>query len=334
MEIVSRCGRRSVRRLALIYYHRDMRSGVLAVSALVAACGGSPPKPTTDHKPPAPACVKQPDEAAPITHANGTKSWVQFCVGTSVDQCFQLELVSEQLTRLPAQPQGQTPAIQAPARLETTNPDLKVCTASGCKTLTPLVWPGASPIHAATNGTVTAVMLGNAEAGQGYIDIYDVMKLKKLTSFKYGQGDFTCGELGMLGDTLYVGADTCVAPSGRAALYTTKGKKIANVGGKPDFGMYGNAYTQVEDNVWAFLQENGNQIVMQDVVTGKVTKTIDVSPLFETASAKLGNPGESALVRLDGGRLAVIAGTPANGSVAIVEVASGALRVVRAALCP
>lgn len=309
-----------------------MRLGVLVVFAL-AACGGAPPPtPVAEHKPLPPVCIKRPDEAAAITHANGAKNKVQFCVGTAVDQCFTLELVSERLTRLSGQPTAQTPAIQAPAHLELTNPELKVCSGTGCKTLTPVIWPGAAPLHAATNGAVVAVMLGNAETGHGYIDVYDVQKAKKLTTFRYARGEFKCGEIGMLGDTIYVGASTCASPSGRGVLYTTKGRKIADVGGRPDVGMYGNAYTQVEDTVWAFLVENGNQIIFQDVVTGKVTKTIDIGDVF--GAAKMGNPGESEIVRLDGTRIAVIAGAPANGSVAVVDVPSSIVRLVRVPLCP
>jgi hypothetical protein len=333
MARVSRRGCRGLRPRALIDYHRDMRLA-LVVGIALAACGGSEPAPVKPTARPAPptqtACVKSPDESAAITHAGGDKKQVHYCVGTAIDQCFALELATGKLTRLPDQPESQTPAIQAPAHLETTDPELKVCGTTGCKTLTPQVWPGAAPLRAATNGSVAAVMLGDAAAGKGYIEVYDVMKMTKLASFKYARGEFKCGEIGMVGDTIYVGTSMCASPSGRAALYTAKGKKIANVGGKTDFGMFGNAYTQVEDTVWAFLEENGNRIALQDVVKGKVVKLIDVSELF---SAKMGNPGESAIVRLDGGRIAVIAGTPANGSVAIVDVTSGVVKIVRAPLC-
>lgn len=309
----------------------------LVAGLVLAACGNEPaPVSPSAVRSPAltkPVCVKPPDEPAAIAHAGGDKKQVHYCVGTAIDQCFTLELATGKLTRLPAQPEDQTPAIQVPARLEITNPELKVCGTTGCKTLTPQVWPGAAPLRAATNGTVAAVMLGDSAAGKGYIEVYDVMKMTKLARFGYARGEFTCGEIGMVGDTIYVGTSMCASPSGRGALYTAKGTKIANVGGTNDFGMFGNAYTQVADTVWAFLEENGNRIALQDVATGKVVKLIDVSELFSTASAKIGNPGEAAIVRLDGGRIAVIAGTPANGSVAIVDVTSGAVKIVRAPLC-
>jgi hypothetical protein len=48
----------------------------------------------------------------------------------------------------------------------------------------------------------------------------------------------------------------------------------------------------------------------------------------------LGNPGESALIQLAPEKLGVIAGSPMNGSVAVVDVNSGDVQIVRAPLCP
>ena len=264
-------------------------------------------------------------------HASGDETKVQYCIGTTIDQCFSLDLATGALSHLAEVPATPPDA----AHVETTNPDLKICTGTSCKTLTPQVWPGAAPLHAATNGTVAAVMLGDAEAGKGYVDVYDVTKSKKLATFKYARGDYKCGEVAMLGETIYIGTSACLGPAGRGTLYSTKGRKIANVGGK-DFGTYGNANVDLDGPVWAFLEENGSQIALQDVIKGKVTKTLDLGPLWHTDAASkdaFGNPGESAIIKLAAGKLAVIAGTPANGSVAIVDVATGEIKIVRAPIC-
>jgi hypothetical protein len=312
----------------------------LLVVATLAACPGAQPEPVKPIAiapvpavvaPPKPACIRAPDESGAITHARGDDESVSYCIGAAVDQCFKVGLKDGTLERLAEPPEAQDKSLAAVGRVETTNPELKVCNVNGCKTLTPKIWPGAAPLHAATNGAVAVVLLGDAEAGKGYVDVYDVAKTKKLATFRYARGEFKCGDVAMLGDVLYVGANVCSAPSGRAAIYTTKGRKIANVGGKADFGTYGAAYTQLSDTTWAFLHENGNLIAIQDVTKGKVVKTIDVTQLFEN---KMGNPGESAIVRLGSGQvLAVIGGTPANGSVAIVNPSSGDVKVVKAPLC-
>jgi hypothetical protein len=326
------------------------------VVVVLAGCFGGTPPPAAPAKtapldpPPKaeakPACIHAPDEDAAITHASGKDQRVQYCIGTVVDQCFAFDLAKGLLTHLDAPP----PAAAQPNRIETTNPDLKVCTGDSCKSLTPQVWPGAAPLHAATNGSFAVVLLGDSEHGQGYAEVWDVGKPKKVATIRYARGDWKCGEVQMLGDTVYIGASTCTSPSGRAALYTTKGRKIANVGPR-DFGTFGNAMVQVEGTTWAFLEENGNRLTFQDVGKGKVIKTIDVGELWRkpgepppappAKGAKdapkdepLGNPGESALVQLAPDRLAVIAGSPMNGSVATINVNSGDVYVTRAPLCP
>lgn len=308
-----------------------------AVAALLlAACGGAtahapprvvaaPPAP-----PPPPACITPPEELAAITHASGDATSVRYCIGTAVDQCFTLDLAGGTLTRLASPPEAQPRALARAAHVEITDPELKVCSDAGCKTLTPQIWPGAAPLHAATNGAIAVVLLGDARAGHGVASVYDVARATRLTTIRYAHGDFRCGDVAMLGDTIYIGASTCQEPAGRAALYSTRGKKIAGVGGK-DFGMYGNQFTQLDATTWAFLGENGVTIALQDVASGKVRKRIDTRPLF--GDAPMGNPGESAIVRLGAGTLGVIAGSPANGSVAVVDVASGDVHVVRAPLC-
>lgn len=331
----------------MICYHRGMRAGRAAAIAVLVSCGGGkappPVKPIAMDKPAdapkqaeaKPACIKQPEETGAINHAGGDDSKVTYCVGTAVDQCFALDLASGKLTNLREQPKAQAPALEAQARIETTNPEFKVCTdATGCKTLTPQVWPGAAPLRAATNGTIAAVMLGDAEAGKGYVEIIDVMKTKRLATVKYAKGEYKCGDVAILGDTVYINATVCQGTSGRATLYSAKGKKIASVGGKGDFGTFGNSYTQIDGPTWAFLEENGNRIALQDVTKGKVIKSIDLGALFADAGgAKMGNPGESAIVRLGTTKVAVIGGTPANGSVAIVDLTTGQSSVVKAALC-
>ena len=320
---------------------------VLFVFGLVAACGGEPlPPPVVVHAPapppappppPPPPCITVPDEDAAITHATVTGASVTYCIGASPERCFSLELGTAALAKLPGAPPAPEP-VASTAHVETTNPELKVCTPSACKTLTPKIMPGTTPLHAATNdaGTFAAVLLGDAEAGRGYAEIWDVAAGKRMAVIRYARGNYKCGDVGFLGDTVLITARTCAGPAARGALYTLKGKKLANVG-NADFGLYGDAYVHVSGPLWAFLEENGHRIAVQDVVKGKVTKTIDTSALWQREDTPgadaMGSPGESALVALADGQLAVVAGSPANGSVAAVDLASGAVTVTRAPLC-
>ncbi len=318
-----------------------MRPRWIWLAALVACWGNRPPAApvqpaSAPGKPHIAACIHPPDETAAISHATGNLRRVQYCLGTSVDQCFSLDLLNGQLEHLAAPPPAPASAADT-ARVETTNPELKICTSGTCKALTPQVWPGAAPLHAATNGAYAVVLLGEAEAGRGYADVWDVTKAKKVTTIRYAHGDFRCGDVAMLGDVIYIGASTCTSPSARAALYTIKGRKIANVGPK-DFGTFGSAFVQVEGTTWAFLEENGTRIAVQDIAKGKVLRTFDIGQLWSgqppgPKNDVIGNPGESAIVALAAGKLGVIAGTPANGSVAVLDVNSGDIQIVRAPLC-
>lgn len=321
-----------------------MIRGAAAVT-LVAVLGGcSATKPpaskataVTAAKLPAPsrpACITPPDVDSLITHATGDATHVEFCVGVTTDECFALELGGGKLSRLAEPPL----ANRTGARVEMINPELKVCTGADCKTMTTKILPGMAALHATTNasGMIAVVLLGDAAAGKGYAEVWDVTTGKRTATFKYARGDFKCGEVHMTGDSIYLNASTCGSPAARGTLYSLKGKKIANVGGK-DFGTFGTAAAQVDGTTWAFLEENGNQVALQDVAKGKVTKLLDITHLWtpdgQKAKNAMGNPGESALVPLGNGKLAVIAGAPSTGKVAVVDIASGEVTLTTAPLC-
>ncbi|HEU0034019.1 MAG TPA: hypothetical protein VFQ53_25505 [Kofleriaceae bacterium] len=311
----------------------------VAATVTLAACGGarsggatsaasSDPAPQRADR--RPACITPPDDGSKITHATVDGTKVAYCVGSD-RECFALDTATGKLERLGGPPK---PAGASNARVETTNPDLKVCSFGSCTSLTPKVLPNASTIVGAANpdGTFAVFLLGDAKAGRGYAEVWDVATTKKTATFRYARGEFRCGEVAVLEDTIFVSASMCDQPAARGGLYTLRGRKVANVGGK-DFGTWGGAFARVDGPVWAFLEENGNQLVIQDVVTGKVKKTIDTSLLFKDGGAAMGNPGESAIVRLADGRLAIVAGAPASGSVATVEVETGAVTVMPVPRC-
>jgi hypothetical protein len=306
----------------------------------LAACGGTAPA-REPVKPVAvamkaevivPPCITQPDEgAAVIARATADGTRVAFCIAKDT-QCFALDVEAGKLEKLKEPP---PPAPASEARVETVDPKLEVCTGESCKQLTPKVLPTATHLRAATNtdGTYAVFLLGDAAKAKGYAEVWDVANSKRTATFRYGGGEFRCGEVAMLGaKTIYISATQCGQPAARAALYRLNGSKIANVGGK-DFGSYGSRFVQVSGTTWAFLEENASQLVIQDIAKGKVTKTIDVTPLFKSRGAEMSNPGESALVRLGDGRLAVIAGAPATGTLGVIDPTAGSLTIMPAPIC-
>ena len=311
---------------------------------MLVGCGGSAPatKPVQAVAPPvmAPAppqaavCIQPPDGEAKIRRATGIEGGVQFCLGEATE-CFAFDFASSALTRMKTAPEG---TETAGARIETTNPKLEVCTGSECTSLTPKVLAGVAPLHATTNaaGSVAVVLLGDAAAGKGYAEVWDVATAKRISSFKYARGEFKCGEVAMTGESIFLSASTCGAPGARGALYTIKGKKIANIGTK-DFGTFGSAHTLIEGTTWGFLEENGTRLAIQDVAKGKVIRTIDLTQLWTPDGQKLkgamGNPGESAIVSLGNGKVAVIAGAPSTGKLAVVDVTTGMVVLTQAPVC-
>jgi len=286
--------------------------------------------------PPPLPCIQPPeDTAAAIRDASADGQRLTFCVGIAADQCFAFDVTTGALEQLHEPP---PPAPPAGARVTVTNPELQICRAAACTSITPQVLPNASMLHATTNtdGTFAVVLLGDAMRGKGYAEVWDVARGKKTARFGYAHGEFRCGEVDMVGETIYVSASTCSGPAARAALYSLKGKKLASVGGK-DFGSYGSAHVQVAGSTWAFLDENASRLVVQDVARGNVVRTIDTSGLWTpdgaTSATAMGNPGEHALVRLGDGRLAIIAGTPATGRVATIDPATGDVAVLRTPAC-
>lgn len=284
------------------------RTSILFIaSALIAACGGKAKAPAPapivhvakKPPPPPPACVKAGEQQSAIGSAGVDDHGAHFCVsdGTDVNQCFSMALPGGKLDKAPSPGAAQAPALaDAAARVETTATEVKVCALADntCKTIKPGVAKTATnPIEAAVNaaGTIVVALVGDGAKGKGAAEVWDVAKGKKLATIKYAKGDFKCGHARVLGDTVFVSADVCEGPAAQGALYTTKGKKLADAGGKA-FGTYGTEPVQVKGDTWALLEENGGAIALQDVKTGKVVKTIDVGTVWaqEVADAGAASP--------------------------------------------
>lgn len=327
----------------------------VAILTVISACGGTskptapPPQPVVAQKPPPPpppppVCIP-PSEPTIVTMATGDAAAASFCVGDGADQraCFAVDLDSKAYEKLDASPIAQGATLDVPRfAAATTATEVKVCPAgddTACVTLKAKPAKGQTgPIDAAVNGDGTAavLMLGNAEAGKGVAEVWDVAKNKKTATIKYAKGDHKCGTAQVLGDVVYINASVCAGPAAKGTLYSLKGKKLAEVGGK-DFGTYGARAVQVEETRWAFLEEGAGAIALQDVKTGKVDKTIDLLPLWGGSDGGAeragGNPGESTLVRGGDGKLIVVTGSPVAGNVGVVDVASGEITVITALQC-
>ncbi len=327
----------------------------LTLSLALVACGGKakpppppPPEPVVVKKPPPPppppVCVP-PLEPALIGMATADDGAASFCVSDGAEQsaCFSVDLAKQKYAKLDEPPAAQPVSLEPPvARLVASPTDVQVCTGEGedtCKTLKPKVPKGATePISGAVDaaGKWAVLMIGDTEKGRGVAEVWDVARGKKTATIKYAKGDHRCGVAQVLGDVVYVSASVCAGPAAKGALYSMKGKKLADVGGK-EFGTYGASAVQVTPTQWAFLEEGAGVIALQDVKSGKVDQTIDLLSLWGTdadgAARGGGNPGESALVRGGEGKLLVIAGSPVAGTIGVVDLTSGETTVIPSLAC-
>jgi hypothetical protein len=288
------------------------------------------------------ACVTQGEQLASIVNASARDGRVRFCIasGSETNPCYSARLSTGKYLRLSKPPLAQSPTIvPSLTRVETTTTEVKVCKGGDCAVLAPKVGKNENQLLAAANDTHVVIMLGDAESGKGYAEVWELGASKKVATIKYGGDDFNCGVPRMLGDTVFISASVCAGPSARGALYNLKGKKIADAGGE-EFGTYNEVAVQIEGTTWGFLEENGAMVAIQDVTTGEVKKTISLGTLWETkgqtdgaTSQAMGNPGETSMVRGDNGTLIVISGSPTPGNIAEISVTSGNLAVTHAPIC-
>jgi hypothetical protein len=346
-----------------------MRNGVLACVALVtaAACSGKASKgsatPTVVTKSkaaisrPKSDCVAVNETENRIVPATANADEVGFCVSGGVKSvCYSGNPDNGAIKRVDKFPKSQVPALSpSTAQVNPLEKSVEACLGDAkCKPLKYKVKASAPPqsVAISQSGGTVAIAAGDAKAGKGTVELWDVAGNKRIANLKYANGDFRCATIRFLGETLAVSADNCNGPSARGALYSKAGKRLADIGSS-EFGTFGFSYTQVDLSVWAFLEESAGQVVLQDVESGAIVKKFDLSSMWaankpklsadksgsadtvvaEAAAATIGQPGESVVLRGGPGKLVVVAGGPSPGSFAVINVDSGKLSVYRATAC-
>lgn len=291
------------------------------------------------------ACVVAGEAMSRIAVARADATQAEFCVETGETQhCYSVQLATGRLREVSTAPAPQAASLLTPAAtIATKAKRVEVCMIGGACVELKYKFGKTPPTQLAINaeGTLAAIAVGDAAAGKASLEIWDVRANRKLGATKYARGEYRCGVPWLLDETLWVSAANCEAPSARGVLFSKNGKRLADVG-NADFGTFGSAHTQLTDKLWAFLEETALAVVIQDVTTGRVEKTLDLAELWrhdtgggasDTAGQATGQPGESALVRNRPNSLVVISGGPAPGSVAVIDVAAGSRKVWRAKTC-
>lgn len=155
------------------------------------------------------------------------------------------------------------------------------------------------------------------------IEVFDAARGLRLGAFSGRHRGLDCLYAEPLGAGVLVVERECGAESGRGYLATVGGQLIAELGGKKRFAPAEDP-VYVDGNRWAFTSARGDEVVVQDVVTGKVTKRL-----------ALGKRSDSpVLAAAEGSTLVVVYGGPRLGDLAIIDLSRHRVRKLRTPRCP
>ncbi len=187
-----------------------------------------------------------------------------------------------------------------------------------------------------------AVVAG-ADSKPAVAYIFDLPGGVRRAKFVAGTDDFTCAGVAFLGTrALLVSLSVCAGPGGRAYLADADtGERKAWVGGRDDWQAWDVKAQHAPGggaNDWAFREQYGSEVAVQDVITGKVLRRIDLSahlPLDPESKLPATDPQWGWLFRTTGGKLAVLnEGAGAQGVFIIVDPVAGVVdRVVKMPGC-
>lgn len=247
--------------------------------------------------------------------------------------CYVFDLASETLRAAPV-PEGEPdydafPGLRAPEDRGT----VERCAPEGrCQRLA--VPSGFTAMSGAVSasGELAALTLTMVRGGVGGHDVqvYALPSGRPVTRFEVKDEVFGCARVDFVGETLLVQLDICAGPAGRAWLADPKtGVKIADVGG-PDFGAWSLHPQHVAGDRWAFREESGVEVVIQDVRTGAIAHRVDLrDTLARTDDGALDtDPSSGAMFRARDGALVVVHDAGAQGTIVKVDGATGRVAAV------
>jgi hypothetical protein len=256
----------------------------------------------------------------PTATASG-KDGIAFCLGKDkrADHgCFALELASGKFKKLPKKdPVLPTRKVSASGShlVEALDKAIRVCgrsIGSDCNTITVGAYRAHSkvPADVSPDGKKLAVVRENGTESVG-LEIYDVATgaREKQSGIKDRGG--IVGDVSWLGKRIMV--VTCVeaGPGCNAALFDPETQKSTN----PGVNVYAVERPAQRANgpLWAFVDSTGSQVALVDVDTG--TKKPNVrAPLAAEVTSGV------AVIPRDTGIVAIVAGSPQAGTVAVVDL--------------
>ncbi len=186
------------------------------------------------------------------------------------------------------------------------------------------VTPARSDLALNPAGTRLAVIAGKNANSVRMVSVYDVPKGKLL--WRKPSGD-ECANVRWLGDALLVNSDVCAGPSGQSWLADPDtGARRTWIGGAHKLNTYGEAPVYLSGRLWAWIGIRGKDIVIHDVGTASMVRTISLAHLRDKVDLETEVPCEfstPAIVSLPGSDLAVVFAPPRAGEVVLFDYRAG-----------
>ncbi len=285
-----------------------MRAVVTSLAVGVAVVYGAAPCTAA----PAPACLPA---TASLTYVAGDEDGLQLCYNEDREgipvACAAAVLNSSPYAVAP----WTRPEVRVSSVRGVDNRAVEVCEGKGaCKTF-PLggLLDQYSSVEqvAVVNRKIgrLAVLTGAQEDGSGppMLELYDLKSGERLRSRPMTRdrpaatSDYRCGDLAWLGDTLLVRTNVCAGPGGQSWL--ARGRDLRPIGllGTAKMNTYGARPIHVAGRRWAFLTAFSRELVVQDVVRGKVLRVVKLEGLWDT-----GDEDPDWLAAWADGRVAVV----------------------------
>jgi hypothetical protein len=316
---------------------------VLVAAAAARAAGAPPPA----AKGPL-GCVTRGSDSHPNHVASPSPGVVSFCLDHfEKPTCWSVDLAAGRYTPLPvprydpdggAEVLGGSGATLVVATKDTgvdaaaggtltvtrTPSDVKVCKSGGggCRSYAPKGLLKDGPrLWARVNeaGTLMVIEIPGPAGALAAAETYDLATGKRIARFKATTPDAPCGSVDLVGDTVLLTTTVCEGPGESSWLVTPRGKKIAKVGaGVAFFSTAEMTPLHLSGDLWAFNAGNGgNEVVVQDVRTGKVKARMKLSAADTDAFSATALAGDGA------GGIAVVVGGPRDGDVLLLDLGSG-----------
>lgn len=190
--------------------------------------------------------------------------------------------------------------------------------------------PPSQPIdaHVDATGALLAMTWGDEPDEVRRVETWSLKRRKRIKRFaitKKGK-DPPCGTAIPLGPKrLYVETNICAGPAGQAEIRTIRGRRVKKVGGRKAIGTFATVPIQIEGNLWAFVDEQGTSVVVQDVRKGRVKHRIDLGPVVPKSpdGLPMTDPGHNLHARGPDQTVVILMPGPIAGDVVVVDPLEG-----------